>query len=194
MGDPKKTRKKYETPRHPWEKERIVAEKEIIKKYGLKNKKEVWRASSALKKLKAQAKIFATASSEQDDLEKSLFIGRLKKYGYLNPESDIDDVLGLELKDIVARRLQTIVLKKKLALTIGQARQLIVHGHIMVNGKKISSPSYKVSLDEESSIDFAGNSPVSNEAHVIKKDIIASIAKEQKITGTAPNTEKPVAE
>lgn len=190
MGDPKKTRKKYETPRHPWEKERIVAEKEIVKKYGLKNKKEVWRASSLLKKFKAQAKIFATASSEQDDLEKSLFIGRLKKYGYLNKESGIDDVLGLELKDIVARRLQTLVLKKKFALTIGQARQLIVHGHITVNGKKISSPSYKVSLDEESAIDFADNSPVSNEAHAIKKDIAAAAAKEQKIKVASENNPK----
>jgi len=44
MGKPKFSRKKYETPSHPWQEDRIKAENELVKKYGLKNKKEVWKA------------------------------------------------------------------------------------------------------------------------------------------------------
>ena len=40
MGKPKFSRKKYETPSHPWEEDRIKLENELIKKYGLKNKSE----------------------------------------------------------------------------------------------------------------------------------------------------------
>ena len=49
MGDPKQPRKKYDTPRHPWNKARIDAEKEIKKDYGLKNNKEIWKFNSKLK-------------------------------------------------------------------------------------------------------------------------------------------------
>ncbi len=42
MGDPKFSRKKYETPNHPWQTARIKEEKDICKKYGLKNKTEIW--------------------------------------------------------------------------------------------------------------------------------------------------------
>ena len=49
MGDPKKQRKKYETPLHPWQGERILAEKKIMEEYGLKNKKEIWKMNSMLR-------------------------------------------------------------------------------------------------------------------------------------------------
>lgn len=42
------------------------------------------------------------------------------------------------------RRLDTIVLRSGLAQTIMQARQLVVHGHLTLNGKKHNIPSYYV--------------------------------------------------
>ncbi|PIN72350.1 30S ribosomal protein S4, partial [Candidatus Woesearchaeota archaeon CG10_big_fil_rev_8_21_14_0_10_47_5] len=41
MGDPRKIKKKYSTPIHPWQRARIEEEGVIIKDHGLKNKKEV---------------------------------------------------------------------------------------------------------------------------------------------------------
>ena len=38
MGDPKKIRKKYSTPKHPWEGARIEEEKKLLKDYGIKKK------------------------------------------------------------------------------------------------------------------------------------------------------------
>ena len=56
MGDPKFSRKKYETPSHPWQADRIKEENELIKKYGLKNKKEVWKVKSLLRNFRRDRK------------------------------------------------------------------------------------------------------------------------------------------
>ena len=43
------------------------------------------------------------------------------------------------------RRLDTIIYRAKFATTVFSARQLINHGHVKVNGKKVNIPSYLVS-------------------------------------------------
>ncbi|OYT41525.1 MAG: 30S ribosomal protein S4 [Candidatus Aenigmarchaeota archaeon ex4484_224] len=67
--------------------------------------------------------------------------------------STLDDVLGLTVRDILERRLQTIVYRKGLANTPKHARQLIVHGHVYINGRRIVWPSYLVPRDEEDKIE-----------------------------------------
>jgi small subunit ribosomal protein S4 len=154
MGDPKKSKKKYETPRHPWIKEDIEAEKIILKEYGLKNKTEVWKMKSKLRKFKELTKKYSNLTTKKAEIDKELFLQKLKKTGFLKPEQGIDDVLGLQLKDVMERRLQTIVFKKKLAGSMKQARQFIVHNHISVDGKKTNIPSYIVDKSQESTITF----------------------------------------
>ena len=56
MGDPKFSRAKFERPSHPWEAERIKAENELLKKYGLKNKKELWRSQYVLRRFRQRAR------------------------------------------------------------------------------------------------------------------------------------------
>ena len=38
----RRQKKQYASPRHPWQAERIKEEMDLVKRYGLKNKKEVW--------------------------------------------------------------------------------------------------------------------------------------------------------
>lgn len=159
MGDPKHPKKKYNTPRHPWEKERIETEKVLMSEYGLSNKKEIWRANSLLSKFKSQAKKCAAADTAQLKKESEQLLTRLKKFGLLKTDDTLDDVLGLSVDDLLQRRLQTIVFKKKLASSVKQGRQFIVHGHVIVNSKKVTVPSYMVSLDEESKISITGVVP-----------------------------------
>ncbi|MEM4076809.1 MAG: 30S ribosomal protein S4, partial [Metallosphaera sp.] len=103
--------------------------------------------------------LLALPPSERAMREKQL-LSKLYKIGLLKSEqSSIDDVLGLEEENLLERRLQTIVHRKGLARTIYQARQLIVHGHIAVGGRKVTSPGYIVKRDEEDSIDFYPISP-----------------------------------
>jgi len=53
-------------------------------------------------------------------------------------------VTGEELLRILERRLDNVVWRLGWALSRRQARQLIVHGHFKVNGRKTKSPSYLV--------------------------------------------------
>ena len=165
MGDPKKHRKKYSTPTHPWQKERILQEKELMREYGFKNKKELWKANSKLRNCSDQAKNLIPLKTAQAEKEKKQLIHKLQNLGLIEKASQLEDVLGITLKDLLARRLQTFVLKKEFANSIKQARQFIVHEHIFVGGKKITTPSYIVSKKEEGSITFAPDSKMLQPDH-----------------------------
>jgi small subunit ribosomal protein S4 len=165
MGDPKRRRKKYETPMHPWIKARITEELELKKKFGLKNKKEIWKLESKLKGFKKQIKNLIALKTAQADKEMDLLMKKLLKYGFTTEDSTPDDVLALTIDSIMERRLQDVVVKRQLARTPKQARQFITHRHITVSGKKVSSPNYLVSINEETTVAFSENSALSNPEH-----------------------------
>lgn|SRR5579872_7424135 len=60
---------------------------------------------------------------------------------------------GEILLSMLERRLDNVVYRLKMATSRTQARQLIVHGHILVNGKRVSSPSFQVAIDDMVSLD-----------------------------------------
>ena len=161
MGDIRKQHKKYKKPRKLFEKSRIEEENILLKKYGLKNKREVWRAKSAIEEIRNRAKSLINSKEKQAD-----FINKLKKRGF--EVSTIDDVLSLDKETFLTRRLQTILVTKKLANTPRQARQLIVHKHILVNGKTINSPSFIVPKDLENKI----TKKIKQKKEKIKEEII----------------------
>lgn len=165
MGSPRKQRKKYETPTHPWQEERIEKEKEILRVYGLKNKKEIWKMDSVLRRFKRQVKSLVTKESEQAKKEEKQLLDKLIKLGLIGKDAKLEDVLGLETKSILDRRLQSLVFKKGLANSVKQARQFIVHGHISVGDKKISAPSYLVLKSEEDKIEFSPSSILASTEH-----------------------------
>ena len=142
----KRKHKQYSKPKRPFDKQRIDQEAKVKKDFGLKNKKEIWRAESQIKSIREKAKNLIPASGEKQN---ALF-ERLKKIG-LKTDS-IADVLSLEKEDYLERRLQTIVFKKKLSSTVKGARQLIVHKKVKVGNKVVDSPSYIVPLELEDKI------------------------------------------
>jgi len=154
MGDPKKTKKKYIRPRKPWNKARLDEERTTKETYGLKNKKELWVIEGILKNKRNNArKLLALDFEKRLQREKEL-IDSLKKIGLVKENASLDDILGLKIEELLERRLETIVWRKGMANTPKQARQFIVHGHIAVNGKKVSTPSYMVKTDEENKIKY----------------------------------------
>lgn len=165
MGDPKSTRKTFEKPPHPWQKTRIEEERELIREYGLKNKKEVWKMRSTAKNFADQAKRITAQETEQSKKEEQQLLGKLSKLGLLSAGSQMDDVLSLTVKDVLDRRLQTIVFKKGLARSVSQARQFITHRHILVGGKLVTAPSYIVKASEEPGVSFLQKSALADEDH-----------------------------
>ena len=151
MGKPKFSRKKYETPSHPWQADRIKAENEILRKYGLKNKREIL------------AKI--DGGNPQVKKESEQLLMHLTRMNILPINSNLDDVLALDTELILSRRLQTLTYLKGLANTPTQSRQLISHGHIAIAGRTITVPSYMVTKSEESEISYAASSPLNDLLH-----------------------------
>lgn len=160
MGDPKKPRKKWIGPRHPWRKEVLEEEMILMGKYGLRNKRELWIAKTIAREFRHRARALLALPEEERKIQEKAILFKLYHLGILPEGATLDDVLGLTAEHILRRRLQTIVYEKGLAKTIHQARQFIVHGHIAIAGRKVTSPSYLVSREEEELIDFYPTSPI----------------------------------
>jgi len=122
-------KKKYSRPQRPFDKARIDEENVLREKYGLKNKKEIWKADASIGRVRNLAKQLITASDE----EKTLFIERLQAKGF--KVENIADALSLDKEDWLKRRLQTIMLTKGLTTTPKQARQLIAHSMFQLEVK-----------------------------------------------------------
>jgi small subunit ribosomal protein S4 len=191
MGDPKFSRQKYEEPEHPWKGDRIEREDEYVRKYGLKNKKEFWKAESMLRQQRAQARQYlplVLRDDEQGKKEANQLLDKLERLGIMSSEADLDDVLALDVDAILSRRLQTLTFLKGLANTPNQARQFIVHGHIAVDGQVVDVPGYLVESDEEATISYAPGSPLRNEAHPLHQGVDRP---DDIGMGTAPDVEGP---
>ena len=136
----------YSRPKRPFDKARIEEEGKIIEEFGLKNKKEMWKAEARIKEIREKAKKLISAEPSE---QKKLF-ERLGKIGF--KVNSIGNILSLDKTDYLKRRLQTILVNKKLARAPKSARQLIVHKKVIVGGKAVDSPSYIVPVEFENEI------------------------------------------
>lgn len=190
MGDPKKLRKKYSTPSHPWQKERIDEEKILMREYGFKNKKELWKLNSKLKTYKSQVKSLISKHDPESLKKKTELIKRLQGYNLLPETAVLEDILAISLKDLCDRRLSTIVYKKNLARSVRQARQFITHEHVSVGDRKITSPSYVVSQGEEILVKLSESSPIASEDHPERIPVEAQLKKEMQKAGIEKEDKK----
>jgi len=129
-----------------YEKTRIDEENALLKKYALKNKREVWKSLAKINYYRSRAKELAKSSRE----EQKVFFDKLTALGI--KVNSIADVLALKIENILDRRLSTIVFAKGLSTTPKQARQMIVHKKVLINGNVVNSPSYIVEVEDESKI------------------------------------------
>ncbi len=150
-------RKQYEKPLRLWDKQRIETEGKLREEYGLKNARELWKMQTILRKVRREARRLLAARGAEVERRKEQLIVRLKRFLIRKESPTLDDVLSLTIRDILDRRLQTIAYKRHMGKTVNQARQFISHGHVSVSGKKISSPSYLVSFQEEDGINWFGH-------------------------------------
>ena len=187
MGDPRKKRKKYETPRHPWRRDQIEAELKLIGEYGLRNKRELWRYKTMLSQVRSIARsLLARSESDRVKAEKE-YLQKLSRVGVLPEETSIDDVLDLDIRGLLERRLQTVVFRSGLSKSVHQARQLISHGHIMIGNRVVAIPSYIVQKTEESAIKYSPHSALSRTDHPARKAPFARAAR-------GPKAERPAEE
>ena len=152
MGDPKTPRKIWKKPKRPLNYNLMMDELKTLGTFGLKTKRELWKARTKLSKLRHQARSLLALRQEIRKEKEPVLINSLSKIGLVDKNSTLDAVLNLQVTDLLSRRLQTIVQRKLYFKTPYHARQAIVHGHIMIGDRIVTIPSYVVKIDEEPKI------------------------------------------
>ena len=180
---------------HPWNKTAIEEEAVIKFEYGISRKKEIYLMRSFLKRYRDIAKRLSIDTTAQGAKEAQASLDKLKRYGFLAEDASLNQVLALTLKDILERRLQSIVFRKGMSRSIKQARQFITHRHILVSGKEITSPAYLLTLDEEAALSFKESSSLASETHPERVDPQKAIKEEaEKLRKETEDLKKAAAE
>jgi len=179
MGDPKLPRRVWRKPKRPLNYELLEQELKTVGTFGLRTKRELWKTNTELSRIRHQARSLLALRQEVRDEKEPILIKSLARIGLVSSDATLDDVLNLNVDDLLSRRLQSIVSKKMGFKTPYQARQAVIHGHIMIGDRKIDIPSYTVTVGEEDNIHFT---PESKIPEMLEK------------TKSEPVVEKPVEE
>jgi len=171
MGDPKKKHKTFNTPKRPYETEALMEELRIIGAYGLRNKRELWKAHTELSTLRGRARDLLSLGAEERAIREQALIEKLAHRGLVMENGRLEDVLTLSVEDLLERRLQTYIFRRGMSNSLFQSRQLITHGHISINGRKVTSPSYQIRITDEDTLNWAQGSPYNNPSHALRREL-----------------------
>jgi small subunit ribosomal protein S4 len=152
MGDPKTSRRVWQKPKRPLNYDLMMDELKTLGTFGLKTKRELWKTQTELSRVRLQARSLLALRQDERERKEPILMQSLSKIGLVNEDSTLDDVLNLQVTDLLSRRLQTIAQRKLYFKTPYQARQAIVHGHIMIGDSIVTIPSYTVKIEEEAKI------------------------------------------
>lgn len=181
MGDPKNPRRNWRKPKRPLNYELKMEELKTLGTFGLKTKRELWKAHTELSRLRHQARSLLALREEVRQEKEPVLMNSLRRVGLVKDNSTLDDVLNLQVNDLLARRLQTVVLKKLGFKTPYQARQAVSHGHVMIGDRVVTVPSYVVTTDEEKNVRLA---PESSLKEILEK------AEKQKVESKPADSEE----
>jgi len=165
MGDPRRQKKKYVTPKRPFDTERFEQELQLIGTYGLRNKRELWRHKTELSRYRRTARNLLALPESERKLMESELVNKLSRMGALRGEPVLDQVLDLTLENVLDRRLQTLVFRIGLACSMYHARQLVTHGHIALGDQRVNTPSRLLTIAEEEILGYSPRSGLRDDSH-----------------------------
>lgn len=189
MGDPKNPRKVWRKPKRPLNYDLKMEELKTLGTFGLRSKRELWKAHTELSRVRHQARSLLALRQETRAEKEPILMKSLARVGLVSQDATLDDVLNLQVTDLLSRRLQTIVLKKLGFKTPYQARQAVIHGHIMIKDRVIDIPSYTVTVDEENDIRFSPESKFPDMLQKSEDESSESVAEVEASTEEAEKTE-----
>jgi small subunit ribosomal protein S4 len=183
MGDPKLPRRVWRKPKRPLNYELKMEELKILGTFGLRTKRELWKAHTELSRIRNQARSLLALRQEERQEKEPIFMNSLTRIGLVPNDSTLDDVLNLQVTHLLARRLQTLIMEKFKFRTSYQARQAVVHGHISIGDRIVNIPSYVVPIKEEPSIQFTAGSSL--------KSLLEKLNSEKESSSTQSKSSPP---
>jgi small subunit ribosomal protein S4 len=184
MGDPKYPRRAWRKPKRPLNYDLKMEELKTLGTFGLRTKRELWKAHTKLSSVRKQARSLLALEQDIREEKEPILMKSLAKIGLVSSDATLDDVLNLQVTDLLTRRLQTLVFKKFGFKTPYQARQAVVHRHIMIGDRVIDIPSYTVTTLEEENIRFT---PESKIPEILEKIKDAQVESDQEAEITSEN-------
>ena len=120
---------------------------------------------------RARKKVSEYALQLREKMKVRRIYGVLEKqfHGYFDRAKSMPGITGANLMQILESRLDNVVFRLGFAKTRKEARQIVTHGHIMVNGKRVDIPSYRVRPG-----DLVSVRPKSKELLVIKSALVSN--------------------
>ena len=195
MGDPKYPRRAWRKPKRPLNYELKMEELKTLGTFGLRTKRELWKAHTKLSQVRHQARSLLALQQDVREEKEPILMKSLTRIGLVSSDATLDDVLNLKVNDLLDRRLQTQVFKKFGFKTPYQARQAVVHGHIMISDRVIDLPSYTVRKDEEEHIKFTAESKLPEILEKSKESQVKPTQEDENpIEGTTENKTETVPE
>ena len=195
LGDPKLPRRVWRKPKRPLNYDLKMEELKTLGTFGLKTKRELWKAHTELSRVRNQARSLLALGQEVRQEKEPILMKSLSRIGLVGESSTLDDVLNLQVTDLLSRRLQTIVMKKLGFKTPYQARQAVVHGHIMIGDRVVTVPSYTVDTTEENDVKLLPNSTYIKLLEEAKEKEVEPVeATEETTEVTAEKQEEPAKE
>ena len=192
MGDPKTSRKVWQKPKRPLNYDLIMDELKTLGTFGLKTKRELWKTQTELSRVRLQARSLLALRQDERERKEPILMQSLSRIGLVNEDSTLDDVLNLQVTDLLSRRLQTIAQRKLYFKTPYQARQAIVHGHIMIGDSVVTIPSYIVKTEEEAKIHLIPESRFNETLSKPESDLGSPETENlESATGVQPENEEP---
>ena len=193
MGDTKNFRRVWKKPKRPFNFELKMEELKILGTFGLKTKRELWKARTELSRVRNQARSLLALSQDVRNKEEPILMNSLSRIGLVEQNAALDDVLNLEINDLLSRRLQSVIMRKLYFKTPYQARQAVSHGHIMIGDRIVNIPSYVVKVDEEDKIKLTPESIFNKILSEPESDLGSPETENLEIQETSPE-EKPSTE
>ncbi len=185
MGDPKYPRRDWKKPKRPLNYDLKMEELKTLGTFGLKTKRELWKAHTKLSGLRHQARSLLALREDVRKKKEPVLMSSLARIGLVGENSTLDDVLNLQVTDLLSRRLQTVVQKKLGFKTPYQARQAVIHGHVMIGDRKVDVPSYTVQIKEEEEIHLTSDSTLSKLLEKTQKEDVENVPTEESIVEKA---------
>ena len=94
---------------------------------------------------------------------------KVKFHGYFNKAKSMPGITGDNLMIILESRLDSVIFRLGFARTRKEARQIVTHGHITVNGRRVDIPSYRVKAGDKIAV-----ADKSKELLVIKSALVSN--------------------